>query len=479
MSFDIILNCIVNSISALLFFPLWIILMIFLNTAIPLVNSKKFTLNLTLCSSIINIFFAIIAVVYCIKNPLAPIESNICWINSDIKIHLGTLVDSLSSTLLLFVSIILLFIQAFSYRQLKENENLHRFYVYLNLLTFSVLGLILSSNLIQSFIFIVLLSTVAYLLCTFSCTKKSEELKPEKLYLINAFGDICLFGGVLNLIYFNSIFNSSEKLILLSYSNFTFNVDMLYSMIFASDYSLISLLILICIIIKFGQIPFSGYLINLANFCSVVNVPIIVLILGLSGVYLAIRLYPMFILSDFITKFMIVIGSLSTICGICFALSQNKFKNLLNCTIISMFGILLCLIGIKFYSCILWFFVICCILFILLNFFGEINFGNVNTKKLKILNDRLSFSCVFADETCSWLNKHILKKGLNIFEFIEKRVIYGISDILIILNNFIARIVAQIQSYGKDSNLNYAIIILIFLIIIAFLYYVICGLMGV
>ena len=47
MIFSEISNCIINSISTILFLPMWIILMILLNLAIPLINSKKFTLNLT------------------------------------------------------------------------------------------------------------------------------------------------------------------------------------------------------------------------------------------------------------------------------------------------------------------------------------------------------------------------------------------------------------------------------------------------
>lgn len=395
MIFSEISNCIINSISTILFLPMWIILMILLNLAIPLINSKKFTLNLTVGGSIINILFAIIALLFCIKNPNTIIENNILWFDSTIQIHLGTLVDNLSSLFLLITSIFSFFIQIFSYHKLKENPNFHKFYIYLNLINFSIFGLVLSSNVIQSFIFIVFTSICSYLLTTIFSKESTEA--GQKFFIINKIGDICFLIGLLNLIYFGLVFNSSENLILLSYPNLTFNIDNLYSILPPINYSIIVLFIFACILVKLGQIPFICAILKTNNFSSIIVPIICILTSGISGIYLLSRLYPMIILSDFIVTLMIIIGSLSLLFGAYFSMSQNNLKKLLTCICIAQYGIILISFGIKSFSTSLFYFICFSLAYILIFQVISVLGEDINIKSIgNIRKESTSLATLFA-----------------------------------------------------------------------------------
>ena len=319
-------NSIANSIGALLFFPLWASLIIFLNKIIPLINSKHFTLNISIALSVVNIIFSIFCLSLCLNDPNIIIENNVLWLNSDIKFFVGTVVDSFSSICLLITSLIFLFYQIFSYKFVKKNQNFHKFYMYLNFLMFAIFGLILSSNLIQSFMFVVLVSLSCYLLV--STNKKLEETQnAQKTLLINFIGDSCLLISILVFVYYSLTFNPSSNLILSAYSNFVINIDLLGSMLSSAAFIVIGLLALITIIIKLLKLTYFPLHIknidiyNLGSQVSIINIV-------LAGIILIKRLYPLLVLSNLTSYLMGTIGIISLLFII--GLFVNKEK-LISC----------------------------------------------------------------------------------------------------------------------------------------------------
>ena len=349
MHFTEISTCIVNSVSVLLFLPLWVILIILLNSLCPLINSKRLTFNLSISTSLINLFFSIICLIFCIKNPSINIENNIIWLNSDVKVFLGTLVDNLSSVFLILYSIIFFLIQIFSYFKIKDTKNFHKFFIYLNLANFSIIGLILSTNLIQTLIFIIFTSVVCYLIMSCFSLEEQSELVVRKIFLLNYFGDISLLIGISVIVYFSSLFNVSQNLILLSYSDFIFHVDNFYSMFSEYTYVVILLFMLISIFIKMGQVPFFSSVLKL-NEIKNLGAIIVLFCLSLGSIYLLARIYPMIILSVFVKNILIVVGMLSAFLGVYFSLSQNLLNKFLLSLGVSQFGLILLTIGLKGYS---------------------------------------------------------------------------------------------------------------------------------
>lgn len=329
----------VNSIATVLFLPLWVILMIFINATIPFLSSKKLTLNLTLGASFASIVMALFCIFYCINNPQAAVENNITWLNADIQISFGSIIDNLSSTMLVLIAIISFLVQLFSYGYMKNDKYFHRFYIYLNLFSFSTFGLVLASNAIQSFIFLELTAAVSYLLTGFWYQKRSATIAACKSYVVKHIGDICLFAGIIALIYFSVIFTTAQNMILLSYSNLQFTAETLYSMVSENTYLLISILIFIGIMAKTAQFPFHVWIAKsteapvpaLALFNSVGAIA--------AGVYLFARFYPVFILSKTIMTIIFITGILSALACTYIAMSQNDLKKVLSYSTASQLGL--------------------------------------------------------------------------------------------------------------------------------------------
>lgn len=339
-SFTTISEYFVNSIATVLFLPLWIILMIFINAAIPLLSSKKLTLNLTLGASLASIVMALFCVFYCINNPQSAVENNITWLNADIQISFGSIIDNLSSVMLVFAAIISFLVQLYSYGYMKNDKYFHRFYIYLNLFSFALFGLVLASNAIQTFVFWELTAVVSYLLTSFWYQKRSATTVACKSYVVKYIGDICLFAGIIALIYFSVIFTTAQNMILLSYSNLQFTAETLYSMVSENTYLLISLLIFIGIMMKSAQFPFHIWLAKSTE----APVPVLALFNSVSavaaGVYLFARFYPVFILSKTIMTTIFITGIISALACTYIATSQNDLKKILSYSTSSQLGLI-------------------------------------------------------------------------------------------------------------------------------------------
>src|SRR5206468_3211203 len=76
----------------------------------------------------------------------------------------GIYLDSLTIAMFAMVTLVALLVQIFSIGYMREDARFSRFFAYLSLFCFSMLGLVLSSTLVQLFIFWELVGFCSYLL---------------------------------------------------------------------------------------------------------------------------------------------------------------------------------------------------------------------------------------------------------------------------------------------------------------------------
>ena len=340
----------VQSSATVLFLPLWVVLMIFINYSIPFLASKKMTLNLTLGSSFLGFVFAVFSLFYCIKNPQALVENNITWMSTDFQISFGVFVDNLSALMLVFTSLICFVVQLFSFGYMKKDESFHRFYIYLNLFMFCIFGFILASNVIQSYVFLELVGVITYLLIGFWYKKRSATRAARKAFIINRIGDVCLLIGIVVLVYFSVVFNSAQNMVTLSYSTLQFAVETLYSMVSDNAYLAIGVLIFLGIMAKTAQIPMQNWIVGTieapAPATALMNSFGIVAV----GVYLCARFYPLFILSKSLMGLITFIGIVTALVGAYVAMSQNDLRKILAYSTSSQLGIVFVGLGIGAFS---------------------------------------------------------------------------------------------------------------------------------
>ncbi|MCF8324447.1 MAG: NADH-quinone oxidoreductase subunit L [Leadbetterella sp.] len=133
------------------------------------------------------------------------------WLHlGDTHINFKILIDNQTYFMYILVQIIAFFVKLFSTKYLDHDDGINRYFAFLNLFVFSMLGLVLAGNLLQLYLFWELVGFCSYLLIGFWYTKKAANSAAIKAFLINRLGDAFLMVGIfiLFLIYRNLDFDA-------------------------------------------------------------------------------------------------------------------------------------------------------------------------------------------------------------------------------------------------------------------------------
>jgi NADH-quinone oxidoreductase subunit L len=119
------------------------------------------------------------------------------WLNvGDTHFEFKYVIDNQSYFMYILVQIIALAVQLFSTRYLKNDPGINRFFAFINLFVFSMLGVVLSGNMLQLYFFWELVGFCSYLLIGFWFTKKSANEASLKAFLMNRVGDALFLVGI-------------------------------------------------------------------------------------------------------------------------------------------------------------------------------------------------------------------------------------------------------------------------------------------
>jgi len=137
-----------------------------------------------------------------------------------LKFTLGLMVDSMSAIMLVVVTFICFLVHLFSIDYMHGEEHYNRYFAYLGIFTFSMLGIVLADNLLLTYIFWELVGLSSYLLIGFWFKKEAPIRANKKAFLINRIGDIGMFIGMLILFLQFSTLDLSALKILMTESTF-------------------------------------------------------------------------------------------------------------------------------------------------------------------------------------------------------------------------------------------------------------------
>jgi NADH-quinone oxidoreductase subunit L len=187
----------------------WFILLLPLASAIVIatMTMKNRKLSATISCSAILIGLAL-TLVYFAKvvmhgDPPDPTVSDFRWISipGSIYVSFGVQIDALSVLMLLVVTGVGGAIHVYSIGYMADDEGFSRFFACLSLFTFSMLGIVLSTNFAQIFIFWELVGVSSYLLIGFWFQKPSAAEAGKKAFMVNRVGDFGFLLGILLLYY--------------------------------------------------------------------------------------------------------------------------------------------------------------------------------------------------------------------------------------------------------------------------------------
>jgi NADH:ubiquinone oxidoreductase subunit 5 (subunit L)/multisubunit Na+/H+ antiporter MnhA subunit len=275
-------------------------------------------------------------------------------------LSIGVLVDSLTITMFLAVSLIATLVHLFSIASLGSDERYPRFLAYLGLLCFSTYGLALSNNLLQMMAFLQLLALSTYLLIGFARQRRAPTKAATGSLLIHFIGAAFILVGTGTLVAQTSIgitgltFYSSgtdlvgtpvlERQVLLATSGsdiLSYTAGPALGGINWLTWA--GICIFIGVMVTSAQFPLHVWLVDaaegpstaLAMFGSVTSVA--------AGAFIVARLYGILTLDA--RLFIATAGCVSIAAGALLALVQTNLKRILACSTVSSIGFVMLFFG--------------------------------------------------------------------------------------------------------------------------------------
>ncbi|MCF0049252.1 NADH-quinone oxidoreductase subunit L [Dyadobacter sp. LJ53] len=110
--------------------------------------------------------------------------------------------DALTCIMLVIVHFVALLVQLYSTAYLHGDKNLHRYFAFIQLFLFSMIGIVLSGSLLVMYIFWELVGLSSYLLIGFWYFKPRAVWAAQKAFVLNRIGDAAFLTGILMLFYY-------------------------------------------------------------------------------------------------------------------------------------------------------------------------------------------------------------------------------------------------------------------------------------
>lgn len=341
----------VDNLYTVILFPLWVFLLILLGRFFNVVQSKRIISLITLISTLYGFVFALGCFFYIAKTPDVTYDSSYQFLKiNDYAMNVGIFVDNLSILMLLVVTTVSFVVQLYSSKYMINDKSFPRFFGYLNLFNFSMIGLVLSPNLFQTYIFWELVGVASYLLIGFWYKKPSASNAAKKAFLMNRIGDCGLLAGTVAISYFMFQYSNMPSLASVPFTNINDIGSYLYSYTNEVIFSLICVLLLSGSFAKSAQFPLHTWLPDAMEGPTPVSALIHSATMVAAGVYLIARLYPVYSLSDGIMNFIAIIGLFTALICAYFAITQNDFKRILAYSTNSQLGLMFLALGAGAYA---------------------------------------------------------------------------------------------------------------------------------
>lgn len=137
------------------------------------------------------------------------IPVNFEWLRFTDALHidLGILLDPISVMMLVVITTVSLMVHIYSMGYMHGEVGFQRYFAFLSLFSFSMLGLVVATNIFQMYIFWELVGASSYLLIGFYYTKPSAVSASKKAFIVTRFADLGFLIGILILSYFAQTFD--------------------------------------------------------------------------------------------------------------------------------------------------------------------------------------------------------------------------------------------------------------------------------
>ena len=260
------------------------------------------------------------------------------WITvGTLKVNTSFVIDHISALMVLIVTGIGTLIHLFSVGYMSHDERPSKYFAYLNLFLFNMLLLILGDNLLMMFVGWEGVGLCSYLLIGFWFTDADKAAAGMKAFVTNRIGDAGFLLGIFMLIY---LFGT------VSFAEIIAKLPALSEVGWSGPITLACLFLFIGASGKSAQIPLYVWLPDAMAGPTPVSALIHAATMVTAGVYMIVRLNPMFLLAPNALHVIAVIGALTAFLAATIGLTQWDIKKILAYSTVSQLGYMVMACGV-------------------------------------------------------------------------------------------------------------------------------------
>ena len=273
------------------------------------------------------------------------IPCNFEWVRFTAHLHIdfGVLLDPISVMMLVVITTVSFMVHLYSLGYMHGETGFQRYYAFLSLFTFSMLGLVVATNIFQMYIFWELVGASSYLLIGFYYTKPSAVSASKKAFIVTRFADLGFLLGILLLSYYTKTFDfmaltSGEVSLVGSTAGQTFLGISVASWAMA--------LVFMGGAGKSAMFPLHIWLPDAMEGPTPVSALIHAATMVVAGVYLVARLFPVYVTTPEVLTLITVIGAVTALYAAVVACVQTDIKRVLAFSTISQIAFMIVALGV-------------------------------------------------------------------------------------------------------------------------------------
>ncbi len=275
---------------------------------------------------------------------------NINWLqfSENVSINIGILLDPISVMMLVVVSFVSLMVHIFSLGYMKGEERFSTYYAFLGLFTFSMLGLVVSGNLFQMYMFWELVGVSSYLLIGYYFQKPSAVAASKKAFIVTRFADLGFLIGILVLAFYAKSLDFNTII-----QNLTAQQSPEFMAATAASFIGISALTWALVLVFMGgagksaMFPLHIWLPDAMEGPTPVSALIHAATMVVAGVFLVARLFPLFALNGASLNIVLAVGLISSLFAAVIACTQTDIKRVLAYSTMSQIGYMMFALGVS------------------------------------------------------------------------------------------------------------------------------------
>ncbi len=272
---------------------------------------------------------------------------DVTWLafTQKLVVNIGFILDPISAMMLVVITTISFMVHLYSWGYMEHEPGFQRYYAFLSLFSFSMLGLVVATNIFQMYIFWELVGVSSYLLIGFFYKLPSAVSASKKAFIVTRFADLGFLIGILVLSYYSESFNfitltHNPESVLMSTGGATF--------MGCSALTWAMVLIFVGGMGKSAMMPLHIWLPDAMEGPTPVSALIHAATMVVAGVYLVARMFPLYCVVDASLTFVTCVGAITAFYAAVVACTQLDIKRVLAFSTISQIAFMMVSLGVAY-----------------------------------------------------------------------------------------------------------------------------------